>query len=235
LLCPLFAALAVPGRPAEASSAPSYEWRSVHDPDGTGKFYEGREIAQVMGHQGADWLERPEREAEERPSVLLQSLQIRAGDMIADIGAGSGYLSLPLARLTGPSGRVYAVDIQQEMIDLLSRKLAAQAVTNVAPVLGTLTNAQLAPASIDLAILVDVYHEFSYPFEMMQSICRALKPGGRVVFVEYRGENPEIPIKPVHKMTEAQVRKEMRTQPLTWVQTSSVLPRQHIIIFKRKR
>ena len=225
-------ALASPQRAAAADS-PEYEWRLPHDPDGIGKFYVGREIAEVMGHQAADWLERPERQAEERPDILLKALEIKPGEVIADIGAGSGYLSFPMARLTGPRGRVYGVDIQREMLDLLAQKARTDHVTNVVPVMGSVTNVNLGPGSIDMAILVDVYHECSHPFEMMESICRALKPGGRVVFVEYRGEDPEVPIKRLHKMTEAQVRKEMEHQPLRFVKTIAVLPRQHILIFTK--
>jgi FkbM family methyltransferase len=220
--------------PAPAESA-RYEWRQAHDPDGIGKFYLGREIAYVMGHQAADWLERPEREAEEKPSLMLQSLKIQPGAAVADVGAGSGYLSWRLALLTGAKGRVYAVDVQPEMLELLARNMAERHVTNVVPVLGTITNVNLATNSVDLALMVDVYHEFSHPFEMMRSIQQALKPGGRVVFVEYRAEDPEVPIKRVHKMSEAQVRKEMASQSLDWVETLEVLPRQHIIIFQKRQ
>jgi ubiquinone/menaquinone biosynthesis C-methylase UbiE len=212
---------------------PTLEFRQLHDPDGIGAFYFGREIAQVMGHQGADWLERPEREEEEKPSRLLESLKLRPGDTVADIGAGSGYLTVRLARTVGQTGRVYAVDIQPEMLDLLRAKSAAQQITNVVPVLGSLTNSNLPNDAVDLALLVDVYHEFSHPYEMMQSICKALKPNGRVAFVEYRAEDPQVPIKPVHKMSEAQVKKEMQPLPLRWVETLNILPRQHVILFRK--
>jgi ubiquinone/menaquinone biosynthesis C-methylase UbiE len=219
--------------PLPTTNPSRYDWRNPPDRDGTGKLYFGREIAQVMGHEAADWLERPEREAEERPSLLLESLHLKPGDAVADIGAGSGYLSWRMARLVGTEGRVFAVDIQKEMLVLLSQSMAARGITNVETVLGTITNAALPASSVDLAIMVDVYHEFSHPYEMMASICAALKPGGRVVFVEYRAEDPSVPIKPLHKMTEAQVRKEMSVQPLQWVQTLENLPRQHIVIFKK--
>lgn len=221
------------GQAASEPAVASYEYREPHDPNGTGKFFHGREIAQVMGHQGAEWLERPEREEEERPSILLQALALQRGQAVADIGAGSGYLSWRMAQGVGDTGRVYAVDVQPEMLEILAGNMKARGITNVVPVLGSITNAALPPASIDLAIMVDVYHEFSHPHEMMHSICQALKPGGRVVFVEYRGEDPNVPIKEVHKMTEAQVRKEMNTLPLRWVQTIGVLPRQHILVFQR--
>jgi ubiquinone/menaquinone biosynthesis C-methylase UbiE len=226
------------GQGAEPSSAtalvPAYEWRQDHDRDGIGKFYLGREIAQVMGHEGADWLERSEREEEERPSVLLEALKIRPGDVVADIGAGSGYFSWRMARLAGAQGRVMAVDVQPEMLELLSRNMAVRQVTNVVPVLGTITNANLPVRSIDIALLVDVYHEVSHPKEMIESLCQALRPGGRLVLVEYRAEDPNVPIKLLHKMTAAQVRNEMAMQPLDWVETLEVLPRQHIIIFRRR-
>lgn len=212
-------------------AADRYEVRQPHDPDGIGKFYYGREIAHVMGHEGADWLERPEREAEENPSALVDALKLRPGDVVADIGAGSGYLTWRLARAVGSAGRVYAVDIQQEMLDLLVRKMAALRQTNVIPVLGTVTNTGLPSAAIDLAIMVDVYHEFSHPFEMMESICQAMKPGARIVFVEYRADDPNVPIKRLHTMTVDQVRKEMAPHPLAWQAALEVLPWQHIIVF----
>jgi ubiquinone/menaquinone biosynthesis C-methylase UbiE len=223
---------------AEVSDAPPpvtnhYESRRQHDPDGIGKFYMGREIAHVMGHQGADWLERPEREEEEHTTELVTQLRLHSGDVVADIGAGTGYLSRRLAKAVGPTGKVLAEDIQPEMLDLLTNKMAELHIANVVPVLGSVTNAGLTPGSVDLAVMVDVYHEFDFPYEMMQAICRSLKPGGRVVFVEFRAEDPNVPIKPVHKMTEAQVKKEMSMMPLQWVQTISVLPRQHIIIFRK--
>jgi ubiquinone/menaquinone biosynthesis C-methylase UbiE len=222
-------------QPVSNAAAPSafYSYRQEHDPDGIGKFYQGREIAQVMGHQGADWLDRPERRAEERPDLLLKAIQLRPGDVVADIGAGTGYLSWQMAKLVGNGGRVYANDIQQEMLDLLARNMAEHHTTNFQVVLGTVTNAQLPANTLDLAIMVDVYHEFDHPYEMMQSLVGALKPGGRTVWVEYRGEDPDVPIKPLHKMAVAQVRKEAALLPLQWVETIETLPRQHIIIFKK--
>jgi len=211
-----------------------YTYRADHDPDGIGKFYAGREIAQVMGHQGADWLERPEREQEERPDLLLQSLPLHAGQAAADIGAGTGYLSWRMAKMVGDKGRVYCVDIQQEMLDLLAKKMAEQHTTNFQSILGTVTDARLPANSVDVVLMVDVYHEFDHPYEMMQSIVRALKPGGRIVWVEYRAEDPAVPIKPLHKMSEAQVRKEAALLPLQWVETIEKLPRQHIFIFQKK-
>jgi ubiquinone/menaquinone biosynthesis C-methylase UbiE len=211
-----------------------YEVRAEHDPNGIGKFFQGREIAHVMGHQAADWLERAEREKEERPDLLLPALKLRQGEAVADIGAGTGYYTRRLANLVGTNGTVYAVEIQQEMLDILTNKMADLKIANVKPVLGTITDPKLPKSAIDLIFMVDVYHEFDFPYEMVESMCRALKPGGRMVFVEFRGEDPNVPIKTVHKMTEAQVRKEMALHPLRWVETIETLPWQHIIVFQRK-
>lgn len=221
-------------------SAPRYEIRAEHDPNGIGKFYLGREIAGVMGHQAAEWLERPERQQEERTDLLVPLLKIKPGDMVADIGAGTGYYTRLLAKAVGansPQGKtglVYAEDIQPEMLDILTNKMAAAGIRNVQPVLGTITDPMLPRGSLDLILMVDVYHEFDHPFEMVEAMCRALKPGGRMVFVEFRGEDPAVAIKLVHKMTETQVRKEMAVQPLKWVETIRALPQQHIIVFRKK-
>jgi precorrin-6B methylase 2 len=214
---------------------PLYETRADHDPNGTGKFFLGREIAHVMGHQAAGWLERPEREEEERTDLLVEALKLKEGDVVADIGAGSGYFSWRMARTVGESGKVYAVDIQEEMLDLLMTNMKKRRVDKIVePILGTPSNPKLPAASCDLMLMVDVYHEFDHPYEMMQNMLAALKPGGRVVLVEYRGEDPEVPIKLVHKMTEAQIRKEMSVHPLEHVETIGVLPQQHIVIFRKK-
>lgn len=210
-----------------------YETRAAHDPNGIGKFYMGREIAHVMGHEAADWLERPEREREERSDLLLPALKLKSGDAVADIGAGTGYYTRRLAKAVGTNGSVFAVEIQQEMLDLLTNKLAAEKIFNVKPVLGTITDPKLPRAAVDLILMVDVYHEFDHPFEMVEAMCQSLKPGGRIVFVEFRGEDPNVPIKLVHKMTEAQVRKEMSIHPLDWVETIGTLPQQHIIVFRK--
>ncbi|MCL4789960.1 MAG: methyltransferase domain-containing protein [Verrucomicrobia bacterium] len=211
-----------------------YERRAEHDPNGIGKFYLGREIAHVMGHQGADWLERPEREQEERPDLLVPALKLKAGDAVADIGAGTGYYTRRLAKAVGTNGIVYAVEIQREMLDILTNRLADDAIFNVRPVLGTVTDPRLSRATLDLILMVDVYHEFEHPFEMVEAMCQALKPGGRMVFVEFRAEDPNVPIKRVHKMTEAQVRKEMSVHPLEWVETIGTLPWQHVVVFRKK-
>jgi ubiquinone/menaquinone biosynthesis C-methylase UbiE len=219
--------------PAAGASA-RYETRAAHDPNGIGKFYMGREIAHVMGHQAAEWLERPEREQEERTSRLVEALKFRPGEAVADIGAGTGYLTRRIAPRLLPRGKVYAVEIQQEMLGLLTNKLGAAGISNVVPVLGTITDPKLPTNAVDTIIMVDVYHEFDHPFEMTEAMCRALKPGGRMVFVEFRGEDENVPIKRVHKMTEAQVKKEMSVHPLVWKETIGVLPWQHIIVFTRQ-
>lgn len=218
-----------------ADPADKYETRQIHDPNGIGKFYFGREIAMVMGYQAADWLERPEREEEERLSLLVKELKLKPGHVVADIGAGSGVITIMMARKVGKSGKVYAVDIQPQMLQLLGDKLANLGIKNIERVLCTDKSPKLPAESIDLALMVDVYHEFEFPFETILELSKALKPGGRVAFVEYRGEDPDVPIKLVHKMTEAQVKKEIE-QPefgLKWKETIKSLPRQHIVIFER--
>lgn len=203
--------------------------------DGIGKFYFGREIAHVMGHQAADWLERPEREVEERTDLLVEALALKPGEVVADIGAGSGYFSWRMARRVGEQGIVYAVEIQQEMLDLLMKNMNQRQVAGIVkPVLGTVQDPKLPEAAVDTILLVDVYHEFDFPYEMTRAMVKALKPGGRLVLVEYRGEDPNVPIKPLHKMTVAQVRKEMSVQPITFEHTITTLPRQHIIVFRKK-
>jgi SAM-dependent methyltransferase len=224
-----------PAADSPVATTNRYEFRAQHDRDGIGKFYLGREIARVMGHQAADWLERPERDEEEHTENLVDQLGAKPGDVVADIGCGTGYFSRRLAKKCSPGGRVLGVDIQPEMLDLLTNKMAAAGVTNVVPVLGIITDPNLPAASVDLAFMVDVYHEFDHPFEMMQAIVKSLKPGGRVVLVEFRGEDPAVPIKRLHKMTEAQVKKEMAVLPLDWVETIGVLPRQHIIVFRKRK
>jgi precorrin-6B methylase 2 len=225
-------------RPAEPAAkkppSPLYEYRKDHDPDGTGKFYMGREIAQVMGHLAAGWLERPEREREEAPTKLLEALKLKPGDVVADIGAGSGYFTFRIAKEVGPKGKVLAVDIQPEMLDLIKQKMKAAKVENIEPMLGAEMDPKLPENSTDLILLVDVYHEFSHPYEMTVNMLKGLKPGGRLVFVEYRLEDPEVPIKLVHKMSQKQVLKEMAIHPLKWEKTLDSLPRQHVIVFKKE-
>lgn len=214
---------------------PQYTFQEEHDRNGIGKFYMGREIARVMGHQGIGWLERPSREAEENLTQLIKLLDLEEGMVVADIGAGSGVISTLLSRKVGPTGTVLAVDIQQEMLDALAIKCKQLDIVNIEPVLGTIESPRLKPNSVDLVVMVDVYHEFSFPYEMLTEIAKSLKPDGRVAFVEYRKEDPRVPIKEIHKMTEAQVIKEatIPAHGLKHFKTVNKLPRQHIIFFKR--
>jgi ubiquinone/menaquinone biosynthesis C-methylase UbiE len=198
--------------------------------DGTGKVYMGREIAQVMGHQGAGWLERSDRVTEEQPQKMVAALGLKATDIVADIGAGTGYISQLLARQV-PDGNVLAVDVQPEMVALLKRRIQTSKIANIQPRLGTEQSPELPPASIDLAIMVDAYHEFSYPQEMMTGIVSALKPGGRVVLAEYRGEDPKVFIKPHHKTTQKQIQRELNAVGLKLLKNDSVLPQQHLLFF----
>ncbi len=213
-----------------------YEFRADHDPNGIGKFYMGREIAHVMGFAAAPWLERPEREREERTSEMIQALNLKPGMTVADIGAGSGVITLMMAAKVGPTGKAYAVDIQQEMLDLLADKLNRLNIENVELVLATTKSPELPESSLDLAIMVDVYHELEFPYEAMLALSKCMKPGGRVVLVEFRKEDPEVPIKLVHKMTEAQVKKEFSPPELglKWKETIGILPWQHVVVLERK-
>jgi len=236
LILPVLAFLAT-ALADEAPSPPSprYETRELHDRNGIGKFFMGREIAHVMGHQAADWLERPEREKEERTDKMVAALGLKPGMVVADIGCGSGYLTERIAPRIGARGTVLGVDIQQEMLDLLVKKMKAKGIENVKPILGAEADPKLEPASCDMMVMVDVYHEFEFPYEMMRKMVAALKVGGQIVFVEFRGEDPNVPIKLVHKMTEAQVKKEMAVHPeMEWVETKKELPQQHMIFFRRK-
>jgi SAM-dependent methyltransferase len=201
--------------------------------DGIGKRHEGREIAKVMGWQAAPWLEREEREKEERTSVLIEELGLKAGMVVADVGAGSGYLSRRMAPLVAPGGRVIAVDIQPEMLALLAKTAEDPRYRNIEPLLGAVDDTRLPPGTVDLAIMVDVYHELEFPYEVLESIVRALKPGGRVAFVEYRGEDASVPIKDLHKMTERQVRLEAGRHALVWEKTGKRLPWQHLVVFRK--
>ena len=203
--------------------------------DGIGKRYLGREIAAVMGWQGAAWLEREEREREERTDLLLRALDLKPGMVVADIGAGTGYLSRRIAPAVAPSGKVLAVDVQPEMVGMLHALARQEGLTNIQPSLGAENDVKLASDSVDLAIMVDVYHELAFPYEVLGSIVRALRPGGRVVFVEYREEDPRVPIKPLHKMSEAQVRREAEVHPLVWERTVNGLPWQHVVVFRKSR
>jgi SAM-dependent methyltransferase len=218
--------------PIAVTPSATYQQKAVHSPDGIGKFYQGREIAKVMGHTGASWLERPSREAEEQPSKIINAIDLKPNDVVADIGAGTGYLSFRIAPLI-PKGKVFAVDIQPEMLDIIKSLKKNKNISNVEPILATVNNPNLPLESVDLAIMVDAYHEFEYPLEVMQGIVSALKPGGRVVLVEYRGENPFVMIKALHKMSQKQVKKEMQAVGLLHRETKNLLPQQHLMVFEK--
>lgn len=186
-----------------------------------------------MGAAGAHWLERAERESEERPSLAVQLLRIQPGQTVADIGAGSGYYTRLLSKSVGPAGKVYATDIQPEMIRLLEERIRREKLSNVTSVLCTETDPRLPPESIDLALLVDVYHEFARPQEMLRGIRRALKPGGRLVLIEFRKEDPAVPIREEHKMSVAEARSEVESEGFAFDRVLNDLPWQHILIFRK--
>jgi len=193
----------------------------------------GRVYARTMSVDGAPWLERREREDEENPDLALRLLRIKKGATVADIGAGSGFITLRMAKIVGPMGKVYASDIQAGMLTLLQQNMARAKVDNVVPVLGTFDDPKLPADSIDLAIMVDVYHEFSEPQKMLQRIRTALKADGRLVLLEYRAEDPNVPILPDHKMTKAQVKQELEHEGFKQSRVYDDLPWQHLFIFTK--
>jgi predicted methyltransferase len=192
-----------------------------------------RPIAGVMGMGGADWLTRPERASEEHPDEALDAIGIAPGSIIADIGAGVGYFTEKLARRVGPAGKVYANDIQPAMLEQLRKNMAAAHVANFETALGAADDPRLPKDTMDLALLVDVYHEFSKPREMLRHIRESLKPGGRLVLLEYRKEDPKVPIRPEHKMSVAGVRAEIEPEGFLFQKAVETLPEQHILIFTR--
>lgn len=194
----------------------------------------GRRYAAVMGYQGADWLDRDERLTEEEPDVALRQLAIARGAVVADVGAGSGYMTVRLSKIVGPAGKVYANDIQPEMLTLLRQRLAKEKITNVAPILGAVDDPRLPDAALDLVLMVDVYHELSEPQHMLRRIRQSLKPSGRLVLLEYRKEDPSIPIKLEHKMTVAEAKLEVEAEGYGLARVDETLPRQHILIFTRR-
>ena len=202
------------------------------DRDGIGKWYLGREISHVMGHLGAGWLERPGRERAERTDLLIENLPLAADDVVADIGAGTGYFAFPVAERV-PEGRVLAVDIQPEMLAMIRERRAGTGIDNVEPILGSEEDPNLPENAVDLIYIVDAYHEFSHPQEMGEAMVRALVPGGRLILVEYRAEDPRVPIKRLHKMSEAQAKREMAAIGLEWVETGDYLPQQHVLVFRK--
>jgi SAM-dependent methyltransferase len=220
-----------------AAAAMVYQQQQPHA-DGTGKIYMGREIAQIMGHTGAGWLERPSRHWEEQPQRLIAALDLKPTDVVADLGAGTGYFSFRIAPLV-PQGKVLAIDVQPEMLEIVNF-LKQQAIAsdpsvqiNIETVLARPDQPNLPIAGVDWVLMVDAYHEFEYPREVMTAVVKSLKPAGRVVLAEYRGENPFVAIKALHKMTQRQVRKEMTAVGLRWVKTERVLPQQHLMFFEK--
>ena len=203
-------------------------------PDGTGKFYLGREISHVMGAGGASWLERAEREKEEGTPFVLKKLPLTTSSVVADIGAGTGYYSFRIAKLV-PQGSVYAVELQDELINYLNNEKKLSGVKNVSVVKGSEQSPNLPETSIDLAIMVDVYHELAYPHEMLQNIYNALKPGGKLLLLEYKMEDPSIPIKTLHKMSIKQVDKEMRMNGFEKSSYSGDLPIQHYLLYQKPK
>ena len=204
------------------------------DPNGISKWYMGRQIAQVMSHYGIGWLEREEREQEENTTQLLKNLAVQPGNVIADIGAGSGYHSTLLSKMVG-NGKVYAVDVEPEMIAYLNDRIKREGKKNIIPVLGTEKKVSLPANSMDMMLLVDVYHEFSYPYEMALSMLEALKPGGKLVLVEFRAEDPNVPIKAIHKMSQQQAVKEFKAAGFSFEKNISNLPWQHCLIFRKPK
>jgi SAM-dependent methyltransferase len=193
----------------------------------------GRQFAGVMGWQGAPWLDREERDIEEAPDLALDALDLKPGQTLADIGAGSGYMTIRMAKRVGAAGRVYGVDIQPQMIDMLKQRVAKEKLTNIVPVLSTIDDPKLPPGTVDLMLLVDVYHEFSEPQKMLRGMRAALKPNGQLVLLEYRKEDPTIPIREEHKMTTAVAKLEVEAEGFTLSKVDERLPRQHILIFTK--
>ncbi|MGB3786849.1 MAG: class I SAM-dependent methyltransferase [Phormidesmis sp.] len=209
----------------------TYSYKSPSS-DGIGKVYYGREIANVMGYQGANWLARPSRLSEERSDMAVDALMLERDDVVADIGAGLGYISFQLAKWVD-QGKVIAVDVQPEMLQLLEAERDQYSIKNIETVLSTESDPNLPAESIDMAVMFDAYHEFAYPKEIMSAIAQALKPDGQVVLAEYRAENPLVLIKKHHKMTQKQVKKEMKAVGLQWVKTDDRLPQQHLMFFEK--
>jgi FkbM family methyltransferase len=203
------------------------------DPNGINKWYMGRQIAHVMSHYGIDWLEREEREMEENTSLLLKNLAVKPGMVVADIGAGSGYHSALLSKMVG-TGKVFAVDVEPEMIAYLNARIKQEKLSRIVPVLSTEQKVSLPENAIDMMLLVDVYHEFSFPYEMALSMRDALKPGGKLVLVEFRAEDQTVPIKTIHKMSEAQAIKEFKAAGFTFDKNIDNLPWQHCMVFTKQ-
>ena len=228
----LFLAFGVSDIKADVDLTNSHYTTGLPSRDGIGKFYMGREISHVMGHLGAGWLERPERERQERTDLLIAGLILSDDFVVADVGAGTGFFTFPIAQRV-PQGKVFAVDIQPEMLARIARRKTLEKVANVETVPGEQDDPKLPKNQIDLAFIVDAYHEFSFPREMGERLRESLKPGRQLVLVEYRAEDPRVPIKRLHKMSEVQVKEEMAAIGLDWIRTDSYLPQQHVLVFQR--
>jgi len=218
---------------AQQASPPGYVSIPA-SPDGIGKRYMDREISGVMGWQGASWLEREKREREERTDLLLDALALQPGMVIADVGAGTGYLSRRMAPLVMPGGKIIALDLQPEMVNMLQTGVKRSGLSQIEVKLSMVDDIKLPKNSLDMAIMVDVYHELAFPYEVMSSIMQALKPRGRIVFVEYKAEDARVPIKTLHKMSEAQIKREAGIFALEWERTVSTLPWQHVVVFRKR-
>jgi precorrin-6B methylase 2 len=218
---------------AQQASPPGYTSITA-SPDGIGKRYMDREISGVMGWQGASWLEREKREREERTDLLLDALALQPGMVIADVGAGTGYLSRRMAPLVMPGGKIIALDLQPEMVNMLQTGVKRSGLSQIEVKLSMVDDIKLPKNSLDMAIMVDVYHELAFPYEVMSSIMQALKPRGRIVFVEYKAEDARVPIKTLHKMSEAQIKREAGIFALEWERTVSTLPWQHVVVFRKR-
>lgn len=228
----LISVLALAGFAASAAEHPGYDINPDQSRGGIGKFYMGREISGVMGHQGAGWLEREQRTHEEMPDDVVANMGLEPDEVVADIGAGTGYFSFRIAQQL-PQGKVLATDIQPEMLAIMEQRKQETGITNVETLLGTIEDPGLPANSVDAVLLVDAYHEFSHPFEMMQGIVNALKPGGRLFLIEYRAEDDTVPIRPLHKMSEEQVVMEMSVFGLQWDDNLDFLPWQHMFVFSK--
>ncbi len=210
-----------------------YRQGQASDSNGTGRFYFGREIAAVTPHRGgAEWLERPTRENAELPDRLVQNMDLSAADFVADIGAGTGYLTFRIAARV-PAGRVYAVDIQRAMLADIEARRDSLGVRNVETVLGTEQSPNLPPGSIDVALMVAAYHEFLYPWEMMSDVFAALKPGGKVILIEYRAEDETLEVDHLHRLSQVQARKELEAVGFVFRYSRDILPQQHFMVFEK--
>ena len=217
----------------ESDTTAVYEESPSQQTDGTGRFYLGREIAKLTGgERDTAWLERPTRETSELPGRLVRALELEPSDVVADIGAGTGYFTFRLSEAV-PEGKVFAVDVQPDMLAIIQERMAQEEAYNVETVLGTEKTPNLPDTSVDVALIVDSYHEFTYPREMMEHVAQSLRPGGRLVLVAYRGEDPTLPVGPLRKITQAQARKEMETVGLRWRETKAILPQHHFMVFEK--